>query len=319
MEQIQANALGSIRVGLEDFQRAQERNDDDRYTSAVRNVFAGILLLAKAKLYALSPADSNGILIRMVRPKPENGVVKLVADGKKTIDYEELKRRFTDCGLNLEWRRVDQIHRIRNDLEHFYHTGSKVQVRQALADAAMVIHELLRMLELDPVGDLGGDWWQLLLNNKEVFEAELKECRASLSGIRWANDTAAAASEHFSCRACGSSLLKRDETGPDAQEEVRLVCRTCGTADEMAAFIIDGLQELYPQSPEDALVQPKIGTCPECGRDAFVFEEQVCAMCDFTVPDNAECAVCGEGLSPEDYHEHGGLCSYHAYVLSKDD
>lgn len=319
MEQIQANALGSIRVGLEDFERAQQQNDDDRYTSAVRNVFAGILLLAKAKLYALSPADSSGILIRMVRPKPENGIVKLVPDGKKTIDYEELKRRFTDCGLNLDWRRVDQIHRIRNDLEHFYHAGSRTQVRQALADAAMVIHALLGMLGLDPVRDLGGDWWQLLLNNKEVFEAELGECRASLSEIRWVNDTAAALSEHFSCSACGSSLLKRDETGPVAQEDVRLVCRACGTEAEMVVLIADGLDQLYPQSQKDALIEPKIGTCPECGHDTFVYEEQECAMCDFTIPDDAECAICGEGLSPEDYYEHQGLCSYHAYVASKDD
>lgn len=318
MEQIQANALGSIRVGLEDFQRAQEKNEDDRYTSAVRNVFAGILLLAKAKLYALSPADSGGILIRMVRPKPEDGIVKLVADGKKTIDYEELKRRFTDCGFTLEWRRVDQIHKIRNDLEHFYHAGSRTQVQQALADAAVVIHALLRMLELDPVC-YPGEWWQLLLNNKEVFEAELRECRASLSAIRWVNDTAAAASEYFSCQECGSSLLKRDETGAAEQDIVRLVCRACGREAEMAVLIADGLDQLYPQSPDDAMVEPKIGNCPECGHDTFVYEEQECAMCDFTLPDDAECAICREGLSPEDYHEYQSLCSYHANAMSRDD
>lgn len=319
MEQIEANALGSIRVGLEDFQRAQKENEDDRYTSAVRNIFAGILLLAKAKLYALSPPGSKGILIRIVRPKPVNGRVEMVAHGKKTIDYAELKRRFDDFDLSLDWRKVDQIHTIRNDLEHFYHAGSKAQVQQALADAAVVVRALLRMLNLDPVQDLGEQWWQLLLRNKEVFDAELLECRNSLSAIRWINDTAEAASEYLSCPECGSSLLKRDQGDSMEQDDVRLVCQACGGRPDIAVLIAGSLDQLYPQSPEEALIDPSIGTCPECGRDTFVYAEQECAMCDFTVPDDAECAVCGEGLTPEDYYEHEGLCSYHANVMSKDD
>lgn len=227
-----------------DFQRAQEKSEDDRYTSAVRNVFAGILLLAKAKLYALSPAGTKGILIRIIRPKPVNGRVEMVAHGKKTIDYAELKRRFDDFDLSLDWRKVDQIHTIRNDLEHFYHTGSKAQVQQALADAAVVVRALLRMLHLDPVRDLGEEWWQLLLNNKEVFEAELHECRNSLSGIRWINDTAKAASEHFSCPECGSSLLKRDQEGSAEQDDVRLVCQACGAQPDIVVLIAGSLDQL---------------------------------------------------------------------------
>ena len=44
MQDIIANGLGSIRAGLEDFERAKIA----RLTSAVRNVYAGILILARA-------------------------------------------------------------------------------------------------------------------------------------------------------------------------------------------------------------------------------------------------------------------------------
>ena len=44
-----------------------------------------------------------------------------------------------------------------------------------------------------------------------------------------------------------------------------------------------------------------------------------CAACDFTLPEDAACAICGSSLSAEEYYEYDGLCGYHAHVASKDD
>src|SRR5690242_11766037 len=123
MERIIENALGSIRVGLEDYRHAEKTKDPARLTSAVRNVFAGILLLAKGKLYEMSPPGKfPGILIRVVRAKLVDGQLEMVPEGSKTVGYAELKQRFADLKLPVDWRNVDQIHVVRNDLEHIYHT-----------------------------------------------------------------------------------------------------------------------------------------------------------------------------------------------------
>ncbi len=54
------NAVISIRLGVEDFQKLKE--NPNRVISAVRNIYAGVLLLFKEKLYRLSPQGSNEIL-----------------------------------------------------------------------------------------------------------------------------------------------------------------------------------------------------------------------------------------------------------------
>ncbi len=64
---------------------------------------------------------------------------------------------------------------------------------------------------------------------------------------------------------------------------------------------------------------PPIETCPECGEETYVLAEARCAACDFEIPADATCAVCGAGLSAYDYSVNGELCSYHAYVAAKDD
>ena len=51
----------------------------------------------------------------------------------------------------------------------------------------------------------------------------------------------------------------------------------------------------------------------------YVVAEARCAVCDFVLPENAACAVCGNGLSAEEYSEYNELCSYYAYVAAKDD
>jgi hypothetical protein len=64
---------------------------------------------------------------------------------------------------------------------------------------------------------------------------------------------------------------------------------------------------------------PVLEECPECSRDTFVVGEERCANCGFSL-EGYECAVCSQALSVDDYRcGNGYLCSYHQYVMSKDD
>ncbi len=52
------NAIDSMEIGMEDYQTKQDR----RLLGAVRNVFAGLLLLFKHKLSELSKAEDEALL-----------------------------------------------------------------------------------------------------------------------------------------------------------------------------------------------------------------------------------------------------------------
>src|SRR3546814_13036452 len=78
--------------------------------------------------------------------------LELVPQGRKTIAYEEIKKRFQHFRLPLDWDKVDRIGAIRNALEHFYHAGDPSNVQEAVAAAATVIRHLLDLHGLDPVG-----------------------------------------------------------------------------------------------------------------------------------------------------------------------
>ena len=58
MNPLLKNAVVSIQLGLEDFASDDER----RIISAARNLYSGVLLLAKEVLRQMSPPGSNDIL-----------------------------------------------------------------------------------------------------------------------------------------------------------------------------------------------------------------------------------------------------------------
>lgn len=311
MQDIIANGLNSIRVGLEDFEMGAR--DDARLTSAVRNVYAGIMILAKGKLYELSPAGSNGILIRVVRPKLINQRLELVAQEGKTIGYEEIKERFDHFRLKLDWTKIQRMRAIRNDLEHFYHPGAPSNVREALADAATVIRSLLAILNLDPLRDLGQRWWDILLRNQRLFEEELAACRATFAGILWINDTARAASAHFLCGECRSPLMRQSDAGNNQQEGMRLRCAACGSESEMQAAMHAAVTQQYYQEIYEVMARGgelPVVCCPQCKNYSLVLDDAcACAACGYTLgPDTNWCENCHNPLSEAEHRDNSHEC-----------
>jgi hypothetical protein len=122
MDKLLSNAIDSIEVGMEDFQNGSER----RLVSAVRNVSAGLLLVAKSVLWQNSPGG-DGSLIYYSKRKADGTVV--VKTGK-TVDVKTIQERFTDLGLNPDWGPLDAIQAYRNDIEHLYSTVSSEVVKE---------------------------------------------------------------------------------------------------------------------------------------------------------------------------------------------
>lgn len=314
-----ANALESIQIGVEDLLK----NDDRRVLSAVRNVHAGVLLLCKEKLRRLSP-DDEILLAQRFEPQPDDkGEVSIEAVGRNTVGVDDIKKRFKAFDIPLDWKRFDAIADIRHHMEHSYFKGSRARARQVAAEAFLVIRQLIvDSLHEDPLKTLGPECWTALLENADLFDAELQSCRVTLEDVDWDTEAAARALPDFACPSCRSVLIRQRDPDNKSQANVVLICSACGEEVELGPVLSLAFDETFGAESHIAVKdggEPPISTCPECSEETYVVEEGRCAACDFVLPEDATCAICGSGLSAEDYFEYNGLCSYHAHVASKDD
>ena len=112
MDTLLSNAVQSIQIGIEDY---ENRSDDRRILSAIRNIQAGILLLCKEKLRAMSPAGSNEAFIRVkiVPVLQPDGRVSFIGQGEKTLDQAQkasIDRKGAEYDVEMH---LDQLSRRR--------------------------------------------------------------------------------------------------------------------------------------------------------------------------------------------------------------
>lgn len=323
MSPLLKNAVISIQLGLEDY----ASNDARRIISAARNLYAGVLLLAKEVLRQLSPADSNDVLIKTKRRpvKDADGTVRFVGEGKKTIDRSEIEQTFKELRLAVDLSNLKRLGDIRNDIEHMHPQLAPGLIQEAIADAMPIIRDLIvKELKEEPPELIGSEAWAALLDEASVFKREQAACSDSFDSINWGTETLSQAFKKFQCPKCSSSLIRNDNEDATKPVDLALVCSQCGEAAELEQVIEDALEESLAV---ESYISAKDGgdsvleECPECTKNTYVHAEGRCLNpgCDFSV-DDYECAVCSESLTLDDYrYGDGGLCSYHAHVMSKED
>ena len=197
MDTILKNAVLSIQIGVEDYQSEDPR----RVLSAVRNISAGVLLLFKEKLRSMSPDGTDEVLIkRKVTPHlSANGVI-FVGSGKNTVDVQQIRERFKTLGIEVDWRRVDKITRVRNDIEHYCTAESRGRLKELIADSFVVIRDfLVSQLDAKPGDMLGAETWSVFLEVADVYSAELDECREQMSAVEWKTETLAERAQTNRC------------------------------------------------------------------------------------------------------------------------
>jgi hypothetical protein len=323
MNPLLQNAVVSIQLGLEDF----ASNDERRIISAARNLYSGVLLLAKEVLRQLSPPGSNDILIRTKKKarKQADGTVILVGYGNKTIDRFEIEDTFRQLQLAVDLSNLKRLAEIRNDIEHMHPQHAPALIEEAIADAMPIIRDIvMNELHEEPSALLGSDAWGALLDQVKVFKAEQDACRESFEAIDWGSDTLAEAMKEFRCPDCSASLLRNDNAKAKVPTDLHLTCSKCGEEAELGKVAEEATGEYLAWDVHQAAKEgdhPPLENCPECDRDTYVLSEGSCLNpgCGFSL-DGYKCAVCSEGLTLDDYrYGDGHFCSYHARVMSKDD
>ena len=273
------NAIGSIRVGVED----SRSTDPARLLSAVRDIHSGILLLYKEALRRLSPANSDEVLLMaLIRPKLHTGgAVTFVGGGSKTVDVQQIRERFSALEIKTEWHRFDRISKLRNDAEHYYPQATTEQLRGLISDAFILVHEfVVTQLHEDLKALLGENAWQQMIEISEVYERERRECRKMLESISWELELVRRGVVELECEGCGSGLLQPNKTSGSGKE-VELVCRACDRREDGESFKPRAIEialgpdwYLYVDGYETRYV-----TCPECLQEAYLINERRCESC----------------------------------------
>jgi DNA-directed RNA polymerase subunit RPC12/RpoP len=298
-------------------------NDHKRATSAVRNFYAGTLLLAKEVLVRAAPKGSpDTILAARLNPVSDGkGGVVVESVGHRTIDFTDVSERFKDFGLQIDHSALKDLNRIRAEIEHLYTTSRREQVLEAMAKAFPVVVQLFRHLRIEPRSALGDSCWQVMLDTRSFYEQQLRECRASFDNVDWSSSTKAAASPI--CPQCKSELVARSNITSRDYQEVDAQCRACGGNISAEELIKASLAEHFAHERYDAVKDggpDPLHHCPECGAETYVSfdQENGCAWCGHVV--EGHCMRCGTTLEVENVSfENPKACSYCDYQMSKDD
>lgn len=324
-EKLRQNALTSIRLGIEDFQRssirAEDGGDPDRAISSARNLFSGLLLLFKYRLILSieDPLLAEQVIYKAPReiiphPNGQGGVEwKPVGkfSNKLTIDVEEIKSRFSAFKIDINWELMKRLQIERNNLEHLHPTESTGAIAGFVADLFPLLRSFITE-ELEEVpATLLGTTWSIMLAHHSFFIEEQKVCN-----LMWSEscipDRLKEIATTMICGSCGSPLVQ-----PDVDSLEEYCCVACNHRAEVFDQLEEGLEQACggydPYDGDEATTR----TCPECDHDLYVVADGECYWCDYELEDR-ECVFCEQPLGLDDQHT-GGMCSYHYHTFNKDD
>nr|VFK51262.1 MAG: hypothetical protein BECKTC1821F_GA0114240_100118 [Candidatus Kentron sp. TC] len=313
---IRKNAIDSIRIGMEDFHSEKE----GRHISAVRNIVAGLLLLYKEKLRLLSPEGDPELLIKQyVLPKLDaDGNLFFVGRDRKTVDVQQIKKRFEGLNVHVDWKCFDDINKIRNDIEHYYTSESRDAIREALSKSLLLIRNFItKNLHEDPLELLGSECWNSLLKVAKVYKKEEKECKATLEAVDWKHEMQSKCIRDIRCSKCGSSLIRTDHEGKYTPS-MDFRCASCGNKfaaeDAMEACVAEYFWiDPYIAMKEDE--EPRYGTCPNCQKETFILADDICLACESS-RNYKECEGCGASLKLDE-QDLGGFCTFCDYGMNR--
>jgi hypothetical protein len=273
------NAVESIKVGVEDY----EQGSAARLASAVRNLYAGVLLLLKEKLRRLSPPGTNDALIyqRIEFRRARDGIISIHGRGTKTVDFQEIVDRYTQLGLTLDKTTLERLQKIRNHVEHHSVPEGGDEIREAVAATFAIVRDVVEdHLEDVPATLLGEETWNAMLEEADLFEEQLDRCVASLKRMRQVPLPVQPILDEPECPRCSSALIEAlDE---EYNLDTRFKCLACGTSISTKDLVLPRLSSLHGGSSYDAIVdgdEPPLTSCDACHERSYDTKDDVCLLC----------------------------------------
>lgn len=236
---------------------------------------------------------------------------------RNTVDRQQIDERFKELGLNLDWSKLQELARIRNDVEHLFMTVKPAIAKEALASAMPVIEQLLvGHLQEEPAHLFRDGVWKSLLENKDVFDQQQVRCTETFRNMNWEFETLVEAVTELRCSNCGSSLVRQIDSDNQSFEAMEIDCAECGEALDREVVFEAAIGESVASDAYIAMTdggEPPVTTCPECHRESWVNGEG-CVLCPGA---DLTCSMCGEEFNPDDFNYDAGMCSYCAWRMDK--
>lgn len=323
MDDLLANAIASIKLGVEDY----EVDRPARALSAIRNLHAGLLLLAKWVLLQTVPnASEEDVIAADYKPVPDGrGGVMYVPENKQTIGLRDIQQRFKSFHLKVPpetLRNLESLAHVRNAVEHRYAGLAEASLRKTVSDSFVVASEFLKLGGINPV-DVLGEAWRTMLKVNEVYERELATCRKTFADVEWKFDLPEDA--YPKCPTCGSGLIEQVRADEKMQDCVDGRCKSCGEEIEAEA-VVESLVETGYWAWDHISVKDGgegvVFECHSCTRRSYINEladngeVTGCVICGAKL---GSCWTCGSSLTPDDlYGGSEDLCGYCGYKLAKE-
>lgn len=317
-ESLLENAKLSICLGIEDF--FDKRNG--RKLSAIRNLYAGVLLLLKEKLRELSPDDSHEVLLKQkITIKPiAGGGLSYIGKGKKTVNYDGIVERFKELNIIVDFSRIEKIREIRNNLEHYYTVIDNQIVSDVFNKAVIVINPFLKKeLGHNPKDFFGEDYFNKIIEIANMNSEDRKKYCEQIEAVEYIEEELKEIlTGDFCCPNCRVEKLFIVE-GTEI-EDLKFKCLACGNEFALKDKIDDILEDHYwvenyircKDAGEDSINQ----TCPECLKQSYNVEIDKCIFCGYERRYRI-CILCGNSLGVDE-QDLGGLCSYCKNLMEKE-
>lgn len=303
---------------MEDF----KSNDSRRVLSAIRNIYAGILLLFKHKLQELSPADSDEVLLKTkvvpILDKASNEVI-WIGKGKKTVEVQDIQERLSGLGVTgVSWPRLQELQKIRNDIEHYYTKLPDNKMKEAVSNALHLIIEFCEPhLKTLPQDLFEPDCWNLMLSEASIYDTELASCLQNLRSVNWLYDEVELSLQEMNCPTCKSRLIRA--ANPKATGGSLIFrCSSCQTEAQYSAVVAPAVESAMTAESYWSIRDggDAVNTrCPSCQNETYIHREGVCVVC-FEEPGTSTCTMCGDSLTADEVH-YSTVCSYCQYKYDK--
>ena len=314
-EAIFQNAINAIELGVEDYTLSNQ--DPRRLHSAVRNLFAGILLLFKSKLADLSKNDDESLLKAKISPMLQDGALRWVGTGSKTVDYTQIKDRFNALKINVDWSRLEELHGYRNDIEHYFDNGRYKQsvVGQYIVNGFAIIHDfILSHLGKNPRDCFPEETWDIFLKEKKIVEQEIRNRDLEFSKLVWFDPVLCEILKSFHCDECGSDLINivNEDKSDDNASSAHFECRECGKKYTYSKIVRD-LCDIISVSKMiviDDVAYSYITQCPNCNERCYDSMKDLCYFCG--AKGKLICEKCGLRIPCQDVDifEQTRLCRH---------
>lgn len=297
------HAVGSVVLGVEDF-RMQE---DSREISAMRNIYAGLLLLFKAKLVQLGDGD---VLIWIDEKRT------------RTVNYDRIKELFKQHKISVEWSKLVEIRKYRNDIEHLYDTRrlKRDSVRQYILNSFSIVCSFMRdHLSKDPQDLFDPEPWHYWMEEKSIFEQQQRECSALRDKFDWPTRTSAMHVRNACCPECSSILLKPLPSKGIHSDHPDFRCSVCGHDMDFESLVIAACEQVEDREFYDSKYSDssRFGECIDCANNTYDALEGECAICG---AGPFVCIRCGNIISTDEMAwDNGRYCGYCAHQMAKDD